>query len=223
MRPVCLRLTIDSHVGAEVRFVTVLCGTGSQYLQMVTAAAAMNSSHFRPAQLALVVWSLLGVGADEDRLYASLARSAIDLMDHFEAPDLADLAHAYATYVRQPPPALFDAIALRATAIMDEFDTQQITRVMSAFSAMCLQPVELLEAVETWMDSRIGNLDPQGLVSALLMHAHIGPRPSANVLDIAVESVLRQRDAFTPAQLAKVAPQLLPLLCWPFTMCHRPS
>ena len=75
---------------------------------------------------------------------------------------------------------------------------------MSAFSAMRLQPSELLEAVDKWTDSRIGNLDPQGLVSALLEHALNGPRPGANVLDVAADAVLRQRIAFTHAQLAKV-------------------
>jgi hypothetical protein len=78
-------------------------------------------------------------------------------------------------------------------------------RTLSAFSALGLQPRELIEAVDAWADRRLLQLTPQALSMVLWSYARLGTFCSRNTLQVAAEAALRQVDGFNAVQLSRVS------------------
>ncbi|KAK9819832.1 hypothetical protein WJX72_002889 [[Myrmecia] bisecta] len=166
-------------------------------------SAALAAIADRVQALTNMLWSYSKLAYRHEGLFAVCGPLLEANAGLLQPVHLADAARAYAKFGNAPAP-LMDAIAARAVAVIDDFSTNDIMRLIAAFGSLGLQPQELLEAVDLWADRQLRHLSPQALSIAMWTFARMG-NASPNLLQTAAACAQRQVSAFTPLQLSRMA------------------
>jgi len=186
--------------------------------QSLTLAAGdcvlRDAARWTPRQLADAAWGAANVDRDRSLyLFRAVGAESSKRIAEFDAPELADLAWAFAT-ARIPGPTFFNLVATAAMAKLDAFDAPALAKTAWAFAKAGLGETALFENVAEKALAQMRHFDAAALSDVAWAFYTAGVEHPPLFQAVAMEAV-KKMETFSPQQLTNT--------CWTFSMANHPA
>ena len=171
-------------------------------LKSLGMACKANYRILKPVDISRMLWILAKREAADVAFLTDFAPTIHHMIPRYQMRELADIARAYGKYGLVFDD-LFNAIAKRAIECIYSANPDDISRLVTVFHQLGLQPDAFLDVVEEWANRRLSSLSPRSLVMALANFARMEKR-SQKLLGTAAACVTNKLEHMTCSQLSAV-------------------